>query len=598
LLKDAKTNRDTGSRGFPDDLGSPGLTPGHEEIHTLVREVRDRTAAFHYLSRQPCLWVVFLGGTGTGKSTLFNALCGSELSRTGVERPNTQGPVAWAHVSCPLERDFPFSRAAPTRRPTPPGHASAETGEPGNLVILDHEQEDLAHLVIVDTPDLDSVDEENRLIAEKLALLADAVVFVASQEKYADEVPSLVLHRILRDETPVYFLLNKADEGFRTVDATTAHEAQGIPLEQDRIWIIAYTASAPSGLAGQKGFRDFRERLLEDLSRHRFSLRRGARLQAGATGLKKRLDRLTKMLELEDRACEDWMERLQGLFRETADHLIQAESEHFSSRNRERIQREIRRLFSRYDLLASPRRAVQRVLSAPFRLLGFDLRGRRTGRKDARDGLRPSENLAPILAAVDRMNRRALETLSPADETAPLFAALREPGVALTRDEVETRVIAEQKRLEAWLRDTFDRMSRGLPTVKKWSIYSTSIVWGVLILALEATLGGGFTVIDALLDSALAPFVTKGSAELFASREIRTVIREMAETYRSGIVSILEEQRDRYNATLGRLRASDGAREGITALRRDMTRFLEDPDALGNSSRSSFLESYKRSHPS
>ena len=563
--------------GLPGDLQVPGLTTGHGEVRLLAREIPLRAAAFAYKARQSCLWVVFLGGTGTGKSTLFNTLCGGELSRTGVERPKTRGAVAHAYAGCPLEKGFPFYDGVPIRRPEPPAGAPPETGEPGRLIVLDHEREERAHLVVVDTPDLDSLDVENRRIAEELALLADAVVFVASQEKYADEVPSLFLRQALGGEKPVYVLLNKADAAFMPDDAVETLEAQGIPIRREQVWIIPYARSVPDALAGDKGFTDFRRRILSDLSRDALPERRRAGLRSDAWGLNERLDRLAGVLKEEDTACDAWMERLQGLFRETADDLIRAESEHFTSRNRKRIQREIRRLFSRYDLLAGPRRAVQRVLRAPFRLLGLDTGSGRTAPEDLHEKARQPENLAPILAAVDRLNRRVLETLSPADETAPLFAALRSPEAAMARSEVEARVIAEQERLETWLRETFERMSRGLPAAKRWSIYSTSIVWGVLILALEATLGGGFGVVDAVLDSALAPFVTKGSAELFAYREIRVIIRDMAETYRRGIVSILEEQRDRYASAMEGLRTSAETLERIAALRSDTAEYLKTP---------------------
>jgi hypothetical protein len=78
-------------------LRYPGLTSKTREIRELAEDLPKMLAVFNYKRETPCLWVVFLGGTGTGKSTLFNALCGEELSETGVERPKTSGPIAYAH---------------------------------------------------------------------------------------------------------------------------------------------------------------------------------------------------------------------------------------------------------------------------------------------------------------------------------------------------------------------------------------------------------------------------------------------------------------------------------------------------------------------
>jgi hypothetical protein len=91
----------------------------------------------------------------------------------------------------------------------------------------------------------------------------------------------------------------------------------------------------------------------------------------------------------------------------------------------------------------------------------------------------------------------------------------------------------------------------------------------VLILSLEATLGGGFGVIDAVLDSALAPFITKGSAELFAYREIRAVAREMAARYRQGLFNILEEQQKRYEDALQSVRTPSSTLEHVSGLQQE-----------------------------
>ena len=80
----------------------PGLTPDAEEINALVQDFSKNLAVFAYKQNLPRLWIVFLGGTGTGKSTLFNAFCGESLSATGVERPKTVGPVVYAHRNCPI----------------------------------------------------------------------------------------------------------------------------------------------------------------------------------------------------------------------------------------------------------------------------------------------------------------------------------------------------------------------------------------------------------------------------------------------------------------------------------------------------------------
>ena len=118
------------------------------------------------------------------------------------------------------------------------------------------------------------------------------------------------------------------------------------------------------------------------------------------------------------------------------------------------------------------------------------------------------------------------------------------------QEDIKERIWKEQDKLDEWLEETFRRLSQGIPKYKEFGIYSTSILWGVLIISLEIVVGGGFSVIDAALDSALAPFVTKGATELFAYHELQQVARKLAKRYQEGLLSALRDQRDRYEHCL------------------------------------------------
>jgi hypothetical protein len=86
-----------------------------------------------------------------------------------------------------------------------------------------------------------------------------------------------------------------------------------------------------------------------------------------------------------------------------------------------------------------------------------------------------------------------------------------------------------------------------------------------LIIALEIVVGGGFSILDAALDSAIAPFVTKGAVELFAYHEIQKVARELARRYQEGLLSVMKEQEKRYGACLDSLLTADEVVEKLRA---------------------------------
>jgi hypothetical protein len=547
-----------GERLWPGGVRCPGLTSSFEEIHSLAAELPKRLAVFTYKQLDSCLWVVFTGGTGTGKSTVFNAFCGSELSETGVERPKTCGPIAYAHQRCSLEKGFPFPYVELERQGPGDSRSIPATGSPGHVLVLEHDRADWSHLVAVDTPDLDSVATRNRHIAQDLCLLADAVVFVTSQEKYADDVPYQFLVRLVEEEKPCFFLLNKVQEPLSDQDVLGTLGTQGLAFETDRMWLLPYAPADPTTeLSRHPAFRDFLDHLFGELPAEAVAEFRQRQEAGRAADLANRLGRLLGLLEEEDRAARVWLSRLDEVYRETSRELLSQQKEHFAEESREYLKAEIRRLFSRYDLLARPRRFVRDLLLTPFRLLGF---GRERSPKTHEEALlrvREKIDLTPVQTVIERFNRLVLEKLSPADEGSPLFRSLRQPGLALGDEEIRERIWQKQDELAAWLEETFQKLARGIPKHKEWGIYSTSMLWGVLLLTFETTLGGGFTMIDAALDSALAPFLTKGAAELFAYHEIQRVARELARRYQEGLLSVLQLQRDRYRECLRFLLITD-----------------------------------------
>lgn len=144
--------------------------------------------------------VALAGGTGSGKSTMFNALAGLELSGTGTRRPTTQVPCAcvWGDDLAPelLEwLEVPVERRISRRSAL---DADAQTP--------------LAGLVLLDLPDHDSIEVTHRLEVDRLIELVDLLVWVLDPQKYADDS---VHEQYLRPLHPyaglMIVVLNQAD---------------------------------------------------------------------------------------------------------------------------------------------------------------------------------------------------------------------------------------------------------------------------------------------------------------------------------------------------------------------------------------------------
>ena len=112
--------------------------------------------------------VALAGATGSGKSSLFNALVGEPLSQVGMRRPTTgvAHAAVWGRDDATPLLDW---------LEVPRRHVLGAESEP-----------DLDGLVLLDLPDVDSVQQSNRLEAERLVERVDLLVWVLDPQKYAD----------------------------------------------------------------------------------------------------------------------------------------------------------------------------------------------------------------------------------------------------------------------------------------------------------------------------------------------------------------------------------------------------------------------------
>lgn len=136
--------------------------------------------------------VALAGGTGSGKSSLFNALCGLELSQTGITRPTTSKAHAcvWGNEGAD---DLLGWLGVPQR------YRHSRTG------VLDSGNSELHGLVLLDLPDHDSVRSMHTAEADRLIGSVDLLVWVVDPQKYAD---AALHHR---------YLANMAGHGAVTV---------------------------------------------------------------------------------------------------------------------------------------------------------------------------------------------------------------------------------------------------------------------------------------------------------------------------------------------------------------------------------------------
>ena len=132
----------------------------------LLRRVLDRVQTLRIRLEAPLVVATF-GGTGTGKSTLVNALVGEEVTTSGRQRPTTRRPILIAHTDTELEA----------------------LGLPlGDFELMRSDADLLKDIVIIDCPDPDTSDTDatgsNLDRLRHILPHCDVLIYTSTQQKY------------------------------------------------------------------------------------------------------------------------------------------------------------------------------------------------------------------------------------------------------------------------------------------------------------------------------------------------------------------------------------------------------------------------------
>lgn len=148
--------------------------------------------------------LTLVGATGAGKSALLNALVGRPVALEGIDRPTTRDPVIYA------PRDADLGDLLAGLDAALPGVAPR---------VVRYEAGAWNAYVIVDAPDLNSIESSHRDLVRALAERSDVLVVVLHRQSVVEEAPVAFLDTFAR-RRGLMFVLNRSDEL-----ATSAREA-------------------------------------------------------------------------------------------------------------------------------------------------------------------------------------------------------------------------------------------------------------------------------------------------------------------------------------------------------------------------------------
>ena len=199
--------------------------------------------------------VALAGATGSGKSSLFNALAGTTVSQPGVRRPTTgvAHAVVWDSTGAGPLLDW---LDIPRRH---------------HLGVADIPDDDLRGLVLLDLPDHDSTQLAHRLEVDRLVALVDVLVWVLDPQKYADAaVHERYLRPLARHGEVMVVVLNQVDRlAPADVDDTVA-DVRRLLADDGLADVPVLSTSATTGA----GLDRLRAVLTGAVAAHRAALRR------------------------------------------------------------------------------------------------------------------------------------------------------------------------------------------------------------------------------------------------------------------------------------------------------------------------------------
>ncbi|MDO5727079.1 MAG: 50S ribosome-binding GTPase [Bowdeniella nasicola] len=198
------------------------IEAGRETIATVTQRrnyTTDRTV------------VALFGATGSGKSSLANALTETNHARVAHTRPTTTQPLAFA-----AQLDTPAAALLDWMEISKRAHAPN----------LDRE------LILVDLPDVDSVERSHRELSAKMARIVDVLIWVLDPQKYADDVVhSEFLAPLARHAEVTLVVLNQCDRLDRAAlpgvldDIHRLLAADGLP----RVEVVPTSALTGAGIS-------------------------------------------------------------------------------------------------------------------------------------------------------------------------------------------------------------------------------------------------------------------------------------------------------------------------------------------------------------
>ena len=516
---------------FLGEFDVPDVFPQERALEELRRRCVNLSRRFRDGPHAP-MRIAFFGPTGAGKSKLFCSLVGKTISNSGFKRPFTRTSCYYVHDEWQ------------------PIVAALE----GKVEM--HQRDAWKEMIVIDTPDFDSVDLSNRDEAERVFLEADDFLFVTDSLKYADASTWEYLARIHTAEKEFAVILNKTSseaipESFDKRYRDTFDIPPGDALPYSKIVVPEFSIPDDALI-------DSEHESMKKLNSTIATLAGDNSAEQSVTRFRGELDGIfseSKRLREKTAECRGQIvglqERLDERYKQSIDHLDFRLAEGLSPSVRNEVYQRVTKELEKIDLLRVPRR----IISMPIKGI-HSMYKKWTGKADEDDSDKRAESASDPVTS-ETFHLLESELIRFADESR--LDIIKQPGfenlvsrekykeLRLEHAEIQKLFREHHERFRGWVESHALDTASSITGENKAKFILSQVLFHTVLVSAQVSTGGAFTLFELGFDGVVSPFVAKAVSIAIGDQKVKEFERTAHKKHQESLMEVLAVGKKRYD---------------------------------------------------
>ncbi|WP_349293724.1 dynamin family protein [Corynebacterium suedekumii] len=477
------------------------------------------------------LLAVVGGSTGSGKSTLVNAIVGQQVTTSGVIRPTTRQPVL---VANPADSAWFNSTRVLPGLAREQGEAGANPSATSLRTVASGAVS--PGLALLDAPDFDSIDDRNRALASQLLAAADLWVFVTTPARYADQMVWNFLNDAAGRDIEVIVVLNRVDEdALATVPDDLRRMMAEAGLGEATLYTVPDAGQVETLLPDNlvQPIRDHLHSLAEDTAARRAMA--GKTVLGALTSLGDRVDRLADLRRRQEEFGGQLTEVIDANYERAREQVIDATSDG------NLLRQEVLQRWQDFVGTSDAFRTIERWYSLAVDRIGSFFTGRPAPVREVETEIEAGLHAV----VVDAAETAATRTWSHLGSAAPELRAQSDPALASASPHIEERAAELVRQWQAGLVETIQNTAGDKRMKARIMSFGLNVITVALMLVVFASTAG-LTGGEIAIAGGSAVVGQKLLETIFGEDAVRRMAQQAREDLDVRIAELMATERARF----------------------------------------------------